>query len=119
MTEPRYTAKTPTGETLTGTAPEIARLLQAQDWQPGDGGVDGERRWREKVAGRVQIQTGRTIPTESVDGFLLGLAAAGLLTLEQAAAEGSAEAEQEETHANKHDANKRDANKRDADTEDA
>ena len=70
------------GETLHGTAPDIARQLRASDWQHGSAtGPDADRRYQEAVAKRVEIQTGKTISTLDADGFIEGLVEAGVLTI--------------------------------------
>ena len=84
----RYTAQTADGDRLTGSSYEIASWLQEQDWDFGQAGADGQLSWRRAVAGRVTIQTGRTLDASVVEAqdpeaFLWALAAAGILSLEE------------------------------------
>ena len=85
----RYTATTADGDQLTGSSYEIASWLQEQDWDFGQAGAEGQFPWRRAVAGRVTIQTGRTldagvVEAQDPESFLWALSAAGILSLDTA-----------------------------------
>lgn len=83
----QYTATTAGGDRLTGSSYEIASWLQEQDWDYGQAGPEGQLPWRRAVAGRITIQTGRTldagvVEAQDPEAFLWALAAAGILSLD-------------------------------------